>query len=437
MTSDITTTTPPGTNQWIHFAVTRSGTTVRLFFNGTLKTSGTQSTNVTNTKPYIGYMNGLGTYIMNGYISNLRVLKGTALYTSSFTPSTSPLTAIANTSLLTCQSNRFVDNSTNNFAITRNGDASIQSIKPFAPDIAYSTSTVGGSGYFDGTGDYLTVPDNTALDAFTDFTIEFWVYFNSVSGTQVVLDKGWNNATIAPYLIFHTDGGMVAYASGSGSSWDVLAGSSFGTLTTGQWYHIALTRSGSSIRLFRNGAVITTVTNGTAIVNGASALGIGGSPMTGANPLNGYLSNMRIIKGTALYTSAFTPPTAPLTNIANTSLLLNFTNAGIFDATSKNVLETSGDVKTSTTQSKFGGSSMVFDGSGDFLNVPGNPNFDFRTSDFTLEFWMYQLSSTGTQCILDAWNNAPTRFLVRTNGTSLQFFATPDNTSYTLPALNV
>jgi hypothetical protein len=115
---------------------------------------------------------------------------------------------------------------------------------------------------------------------------------------------------------------------------------------------------------------------------------------------------------------------------------LNFTNAGIFDATSKSVLETAADAKISTAQSKFGGSSIVFDGSGDYLNVPGSPNYDFGTGNFTLEFWMYQVSSTGTQVILDAWNNTPTRFLVRTNGTSLQFFTTPGNTSYTLPAIN-
>jgi hypothetical protein len=72
---------------------------------------------------------------LTGYISNLRVVAGTALYTSAFTPSTTPLTAVSGTSLLTCQSNRFIDNSSNAFTITRNGDVSVQRFSPFAPTL--------------------------------------------------------------------------------------------------------------------------------------------------------------------------------------------------------------------------------------------------------------------------------------------------------------
>ncbi len=247
---------------------------------------------------------------------------------------------------------------------------------------------MGGGGYFDGTGDYLSVPDNVALESFTDFTIEFWVYFNSVSGTQIVVDKGWNAAAISPYLIFLSSGSLIAYAS-SGSTWDVLSGSSFGTMATGQWFHIALTRSGSSIRLFTNGSLITTVTNSTTLMNSASNLGVGAGPSAGVNPLNGYLSGLRIVKGTAVYTSAFTPPTAPPTNIANTSLLLNFTNAGIFDQTAKNVIETVGDAKVSTAQFKYGTGSISFDGTGDYIKITKNATLlNFGSGDFTVETWV-------------------------------------------------
>jgi hypothetical protein len=103
----------------------------------------------------------------------------------------------------------------------------------------------------------------------------------------------------------------------------------------------------------------------------------------------GYVSDIRIVKGTAVYTAAFTPPTAPLTNIANTSLLCNFTNAGIFDQTAKNIIETVGDAKVSTTQYKYGTGSMYFDGTGDFLQAPNNPNFQMGSGSFTIEMWLY------------------------------------------------
>jgi hypothetical protein len=100
-----------------------------------------------------------------------------------------------------------------------------------------------------------------------------------------------------------------------------------------------------------------------------------------------------VVNGTAFYTSNFTPPTAPLTAITNTSLLLNFTNAGIYDATSKNDLETVGNAQISTTQSKWGGSSISFDGTGDWLLIPDQPPQRIGTGNFTVEMWVYRNSS--------------------------------------------
>ena len=87
-------------NQWVHFAVTRSGTTLRIFKNGIQLASGTDSSNVTNTSTplFIGSESTSGTYF-GGLITNFHFVKGTALYTSAFTP-TGPLSAVANTKLL-------------------------------------------------------------------------------------------------------------------------------------------------------------------------------------------------------------------------------------------------------------------------------------------------------------------------------------------------
>lgn len=388
---------PAGTiplNAWTHVAWTRSGSSNRLFINGTqVGATTTDSTNYTSTASFIG-ANQIGQLPFAGYISNVRILKGTAQYTSNFTPSTAPLTAVSNTSLLTCQSATLIDNSTNAFTITRNGDVRPRRFNPFGQTYTgtvYATANVGGSAYFDGTGDYLSIADDVALDAFTDFTIEGWVYFNSAADSQVIVSKGWDAAsTFSPYILYTSSGGLVFTASADGSSWGVLNASVIPNITVGRWYHFAVTRSGSTIRYFNNGALTGTSTLSAALMNSTHALTIG-SHRTGGYYLNGYLSGLRIVKGTALYTNPFVPPSAPVTNIANTSALLNFTNAQIFDQTAKNVLETVGDAKVSTTQYKYGAASMYFDGNGDYCRIPYS-NLLQLPGNFTIECWVYPIS---------------------------------------------
>jgi hypothetical protein len=154
-------------NTWTHIAVSRASGTTRIFINGVLKVSGADAHNYgTNVVTVADY--GSGGYAFAGYLSNIRIVKGTALYTSNFTPSTTPLTAVSGTSLLTCQSNRFKDNSSNNFAITVTGTPTVQAFEPFEPSASYATS-VGGSGYFNGVGQYLNAPSLGAISG--DFTI--------------------------------------------------------------------------------------------------------------------------------------------------------------------------------------------------------------------------------------------------------------------------
>ena len=389
-------------NTWTHIAVSRSGTSLRIFINGVLSASATDSTNITgSTGTMTIAATPSGTAVFTGYQSNFRVVTGTAVYTAAFTPPTSPLTAIANTSLLTCQSNRFRDASSNNFAITVNGDTSVQAFSPFAPTAAYSAATVGGSGYFDGSGDYLTVPDNAAYEVGSDnFTEEFWIYPTSASMTGSIIDKrsSAGNYSECPQIQIASNQ-PIAYVSYSGSSWAVnINGSS--NVKPYSWNHIALTRSSSTWTLWLNGASVGSATSSGTVYAGSSSLVIGAASSAGEVPITGYLSSVRIVKGTALYTSAFTPPTAPLTAVANTQLLLNFTNGGIIDNTAKNVLETVGNAQISTSVKKFGTGSLAFDGTGDVLTAPASQytNYINGSGDWTYEFWVYYnaLPSGGT-----------------------------------------
>jgi hypothetical protein len=141
------------------------------------------------------------------------------------------------------------------------------------------------------------------------------------------------------------------------------------------------------------------------------------------NPFKGYISNARLVKGTAVYTSNFTPPTALLTAITNTSALLNFTNAGIFDNTGFSTFETVGNAQISTSVKKYGTGSISFDKTDDRLVFPKNENFAFGTGDFTIECWMYGNTLAGEPGFLQTSDTAGGLKTSYTTGITLNVFS--------------
>jgi hypothetical protein len=382
-------------NSWNHVAWVRASNVNTVYVNGVSGHTWTATTNFGSTNPATIAASIGGGEAYTGYISNLRFLKGTALYTTTFTPPTSPLTNITNTSLLTCQSNRFVDNSTNNFTLTPNGTPSVQAFSPFAPTAAYSAGANGGSGYFDGTGDYLGCGTQTAYSFGTGtFTIEAWVYVTSRASEYNIASTRGSAGTVNGWsFAVSTSGGLILYS----NNWIF---NSVGTVPLNAWTHVAVTREGTGsnqTKAYINGVNVASATNSENFTN--TTLAIGSANDGSQFSFLGYISGFRMLKGTALTSFTLTsPPTA----IANTSILTNFTNAGITDATAKNVLETVGNAQISTAQSKFGGSSMYFDGTGDFLLQTANlVNYVFGTGDFTIEAWVYRLDSGVQRGIVD------------------------------------
>jgi len=383
-------------NTWVHLAICRSGTTLKIFQNGVETLSRTDSSNLTGTSTGSVTIGRAvqGIAHINGYLSNLRIVKGTAYYTTAFTPPTEPLTAISGTSLLTCQSNRFVDNSTNAFTITRNGDSSVQAFSPFGTNTPYLESTVGGSAYFDGTADNLSIAGSTALATTGDLTLEAWAYLNSASNYAGIFSM--RNSTNADGLAINIlNTGYIDFSL-DGSS----PGEYTGTLVPlKQWFHIALVRSGSStnnVSCYLNGTRVGQFTSNFTS-NGASNVAIIGRYYAdGANQynLNGFISSLRYVVGSALYSgTTLTVPTAPLTDIKGTQVLLNFNKMGILNSTSKNSFETAGDARIITSTKKFGTGSMYFDGTGDYLTTYTNPDHSFGTGNFTIECWVYRLDT--------------------------------------------
>jgi hypothetical protein len=182
-TAVITTTSTVPLNTWTHIAISRSSGTTNVYLNGVSGGSAADTTNYPATTTFFLGQDGSGNHF-TGYISNFRLVNGSAVYTSAFTPPTNPLTAVTNTALLLCQSNRFIDTSTNNFTITRYGDTQISGFDPFAPLSAYSTY---GSGYFDGTGDYLSVDQSASALGTGDWTVEFWWRWTSATGNYQII----------------------------------------------------------------------------------------------------------------------------------------------------------------------------------------------------------------------------------------------------------
>ena len=412
-------------NQWNHIAIVRSSGTVTAYLNGTAMTGGsaTGTTNITDTNMLIGKLQDAG-FFYNGYISNFRVVKGTAVYTANFTPSTTPLTAITNTSLLTCQSNRFIDNSTNNFTITRNGDVKVSNFAPFAPSSSYSTSTNGGSGYFDGSGDYLYCGANSAFAFGTgNFTVEFFLYTTSTA-SQMIYD------TIQPGI---SGGGSSRFYVHTNTSQQIVVGPATSTLTTtgtitlGAWNHIAVVRNGSTRTVYINGVSAGSDTFSGNLSSGYATVGFDAAS-GGSIILNGYLSNLRAVKGTAVYTSAFTPPTAPVTAITNTSLLLNATNGAIFDNSMKNDLETVGNAQISTSVKKFGTGSIYVPSGGGCALIPNSQPLTLGTGNWTIEFWAYT-DASGTKVYMDLLNVANTVIYgeMYSSGTTLYWYRDGSN----------
>lgn len=254
----------------------------------------------------------------------------------------------------------------------------------------------GASALFDGTGDYLTV-ENIAGGITGDLTFEFWVRFIDLPGSgafRMVAGDG----TAVRYLGVLNDGGTyrweVSFASGQYVERFTTS------LSTGVWYHIALTKSGSTLKMYQEGTALTSAVSFNTMTADktlfTSGTNIIGSWLTSSNFLNGYLDEIRI-SNNVRYTAAFIAPTLPFVNDANTVLLIhaNGTNATTFfeDDNGSTTIRTAktivafNNAQLDTAQQKFGQSSMLFDGTGDYFASTFATDESFGTGNFTVEFW--------------------------------------------------
>ena len=312
-----------------------------------------------------------GVFYLDGYLSEVNFIDGQALTPSSF-GQTDPVTGV-------WQAKKYTGTyGTNGFYL------------PFG---TLPSATYAGS--FSGSGQYLNLsaPSNLAFGT-GDFTIEMWFYQNSYLASSALYD-GRPSSTNGAQNTLYFGSNSVYYAV---NGVDAIQSS---TISNGQWYHLAVTRSGTSTKMFLNGVQQgSTYSDSTNYVVGTNR------PMIGANgywngtyAFNGLISNLRVLKGTALYTSNFVPPSAALTSITNTQLLTLQNSTIIDNSPNAYSITNTGSVTTTGGYYPYGSSSLGNDSSGNGNNWATN-NINGTTTGTTYDSMIdspTNASASGTQ----------------------------------------
>jgi hypothetical protein len=443
-------------NTWTHIALIRSNGLIFAYIQGVLRGAVADTSSLSDTAVTIGRYSG-GSSPLTGGIQDLRIYKGLAKYDPSFTvPAVQYPDSVAGG-----------DADFGSVAALLHGNGSNGSTIFTDNASAYTDMP---AGYFDGVGDYLNYAAQVPLTLGSgDFTVETWVFFNALSpSVGSAFYDGRPSAGNGAYpLLYATSTTLRWYV----SSADRINATVNWSLAT--WYHVAAVRSAGVTRLYVNGVQVgSTYTDATSYLGATNRPTIGGdgNNVTSNSNLNGYLRDFRITKGVARYTTSFTPPTSPLPsgpssgsdpNFANVSLLLpmssNFTdvsnNAFVATVNGNAKIATNavpyGAAQISTVQSKFGGSSMSFNGTNSYVHLgrASDPLYNLGTGDFTIECWIYPTSISGNSAnagIYTAWGAAQTNayllYIQSANGGKITFYhqsVTSVVTSSAAASLNV
>jgi hypothetical protein len=180
----------------------------------------------------------------------------------------------------------------------------------------------GYSAYFGGSGYYVGAEQTTL----TDFTVEGWIYFDNLGSNRSFFTLGYSDLQ----LYYRSASSNVAIYDGSAKTYSF-------TPSASTWYHFALVRNGTSVELFIDGVSKGTQTSSATISGDLIIGGYAGS----TDPMNGYISNIRV-SDNVRYSSNFTAPTSALTTDANTTLLTLQDSTFIDNSGNGNVITPSG-----------------------------------------------------------------------------------------------
>ena len=258
---------------------------------------------------------------------------------------------------------------------------------------------------FDGSTEYLSIADSADFDMSSSiYTWELWFYTTDISsgegsgGYGSLFSKCTASSSVTYGLGFDGSGNLFfKYWNGSGT----VTTTATTTIATGQWYHVAVVKDTASAtsgntKIFVNGNLeATTAVSGTFYSESSNPLEIGRDSRNTTDYFQGYISNLRAVKGTALYTSNFTPPSSPLTAVTNTTLLCCQGGTNVDASPSAHTFQVIIGVPTLTSVGP--SATKYFDFNGGYAVTSSNTDFLFGTEEFAMEWWEYFTGGTGYQ----------------------------------------
>ena len=412
--------TPELENQWFHLAIVRNSGTTTMYYNGVSEGTWSDSTNYDEIdKLWIGRHGYSANHNFTGWISNFRIVNGTAVYTSNFTPPVDPLTAVTNTKLLICTKPDAVDDiGPTGHTVTKVGTATHSTFNP------YPWQTLGyGSLFFDKNNDKLSYEAGggnhvAGMGSLSDLTVEAWVFHMDGGGDDTTdpnveacyvhfqdqLSSGVQ-MTFGRTRTYSNKNCMFTSTSGSPNQNQVYTVDAAHDIPRGAWYHVAFVKEGTNLRMYKDGVNVKG-NNQTSATNLPSSFRVGeihiGATYSNGYDFLGHMSNFRI-SNSARYSADFTPSTTPFTSDSNTVLL-----------TARRSVP--GIISNGSTQ---------YSNQNAYVDTPASSDFTLGTGDFTVEGWFNWQnlpgSSSSGDYIFDFGSNG---YRLRFNGASALGFYT-------------
>ncbi len=387
----------PAAGRWYHVAAVRNGDNIKLFVNGTSVLSEPMTGSIKNavTSVNIGGSEFLPSdFCFSGLLDDIRMQKGVAMSDQEiqdyFEDNKPGFLVLRIRGEEQVTGGTFTESSPSAHTVTNNNAGQQDAVTKFGSAWEFD-------GYDSRPDSYLEIPDHEDFEfGSEDFTVDLWVYPRSYHFWGRLIDKyGYNSGLDDKgYLLnLSNESGQITFSWTEDGSFSTTPGSlwSVNPVPLNEWTHVAVVRTGSTIKMFFNGKFERETDFTGSIHDSSFPLTVGRSPVQDTHPdfFNGYLDEIRIVKGYALWTENFSPEYTPGTKL----LIHSNTTEGdtvFFDSSGENhaVVPQNGTMHTETA-SRTGNSSVYFDATDDYLEIPAHDaDFNLADQDFTIDMWI-------------------------------------------------